>query len=53
MGVISLHNVILGGNDRVENEQDHPLVRVDLGARPKIKKKSDGTALRMSARACQ
>lgn len=32
MGVISLHNVILGGNDHVENEQDHPLVRADRGA---------------------
>ena len=29
---ISLHNVILGGNDHVENEQDHPLVRADRGA---------------------
>ena len=27
MGVISLHNVVLGGNDHVENEQDHPLVK--------------------------
>lgn len=32
MGVISLHNVILGGNDHVENEQDHPLARADRGA---------------------
>lgn len=32
MGAISLHNVILGGDDHVENEQDHPLVRADRGA---------------------
>ena len=30
--MISLHNVVLGGNDHVENEQDHPLVRADRGA---------------------